>query len=69
MSIPAAVYGVLMFPIAAVFGMIVRNRKVLVADRSRPKDRTGALSCGGPRPGTVRSGVAAEAADHLGDAR
>lgn len=40
MSIPAAVYGVLMFPIAAVFGMIVRNRRVLVADRSQPAERT-----------------------------
>lgn len=39
MSIPAAVYGVLMFPIAVVFGMVVRNRKVLVAERAR--DRAG----------------------------
>ncbi|MFM6852367.1 MAG: bile acid:sodium symporter family protein [Terrabacter sp.] len=37
MSIPAAVYGVLMFPIAGIFGMIVRNRKVLVAERSRDR--------------------------------
>ncbi|KGN38714.1 bile acid:sodium symporter family protein [Knoellia subterranea] len=29
MSVPSAVYGVLMFPIAAAFGLIVRNRGVL----------------------------------------
>lgn len=29
MSVPSAVYGVLMFPIAAVFGMVVRNQGVL----------------------------------------
>lgn len=32
MSVPSAVYGVLMFPIAAVFGMVVRNRGVLQVD-------------------------------------
>ncbi|GAA4122028.1 bile acid:sodium symporter family protein [Knoellia locipacati] len=32
MSIPAAVYGVLMFPIAAVFGLLIRNRRAPVAD-------------------------------------
>ncbi|PRY54886.1 BASS family bile acid:Na+ symporter [Knoellia remsis] len=31
MSVPSAVYGVLMFPIAAVFGMVVRNRAILRA--------------------------------------
>ncbi|MEO7267628.1 MAG: bile acid:sodium symporter family protein [Knoellia sp.] len=36
MSVPSAVYGVLMFPIAAVFGMVVRNRGVLKdADKQR----------------------------------
>ncbi|EAP99133.1 probable transporter [Janibacter sp. HTCC2649] len=36
MSVPSAVYGVLMFPIAAVFGMVVRNRGVLKnADQPR----------------------------------
>lgn len=32
MSVPSAVYGVLMFPIAAVFGMVVRNRGMLRDD-------------------------------------
>jgi len=36
MSVPSAVYGVLMFPIAAVFGMVVRNRGVL-KDADRPR--------------------------------
>lgn len=36
MSVPSAVYGVLMFPIAAVFGIVVRNRAVLSSsDKSR----------------------------------
>lgn len=39
MSIPAAVYGVLMFPIAAVFGMVVRNRGVLASDQPVAKER------------------------------
>lgn len=32
MAVPSAVYGVLMFPIGAVFGLIVRNRGVLKDD-------------------------------------
>ncbi|MFC7488802.1 bile acid:sodium symporter family protein [Knoellia sp. CPCC 206453] len=36
MSVPSAVYGVLMFPIAAVFGMVVRNRGVL-KDADKPR--------------------------------
>ena len=36
MSVPSAVYGVLMFPIAAVFGMVVRNRGVL-RDADQPR--------------------------------
>lgn len=37
MSVPSAVYGVLMFPIAAIFGMVVRNRGVLKdGDKPRP---------------------------------
>lgn len=41
MSVPAAVYGVLMFPIAAVFGMIVRNRGVLKSpDAPRPMSQS-----------------------------
>ncbi|MFC7492384.1 MULTISPECIES: bile acid:sodium symporter family protein [unclassified Knoellia] len=40
MSIPAAVYGVLMFPIAAVFGVVVRNRAVAGAtDEKRSLDQ------------------------------
>lgn len=40
MSVPSAVYGVLMFPIAAVFGMVVRNRGVLSGtDRPKPVDQ------------------------------
>lgn len=35
MAVPSAVYGVLMFPIGAVFGMIVRNRGVL-RDSDKP---------------------------------
>lgn len=33
MSIPAAVYGVIMFPIAAAFGLVVRNRQLVPARR------------------------------------
>lgn len=33
MSIPAAVYGVIMFPIAATFGLVVRNRQLVPARR------------------------------------
>lgn len=42
MSVPSAVYGVLMFPIAAIFGMIVRNRSVLRTSEQAPstKQRT-----------------------------
>lgn len=40
MSIPAAVYGVLMFPIAAVFGMVVRNAGVLSGDKPTAPRRT-----------------------------
>ena len=42
MSVPSAVYGVLMFPIAAIFGMIVRNRAVLRTSEQAPstKQRT-----------------------------
>ena len=39
MSVPSAVYGVLMFPIAAIFGMVVRNRGVL-RDSDEPRSVT-----------------------------
>ncbi|WP_353950017.1 bile acid:sodium symporter family protein [Knoellia sp. S7-12] len=42
MSVPSAVYGVLMFPIAAVFGIAVRNRAVLSSsDRSKSASQRG----------------------------
>lgn len=41
-SVPSAVYGVLMFPIAAVFGMVVRNRGVL-RDADTPRAASQAI--------------------------